>query len=174
MDWFLYDIGLRHEMVKVKRRIFNLNEIIKPWKLWPNATRSFGNIWKEFLPCSYLFRIIFWERFQFRNFDNQIRAEPLFQTVFHLNKAETIFIRESYHHKASKSTTVVNFLFCDWYLHFYIFLYLLFEGITNCLAPDFWTMIFSNKLYLSRFNFANFCRIGEARAKKTFAIVLMF
>ena len=33
MDWFLYDIGLRHEMVKVKSRIFNLNEIIKPWKL---------------------------------------------------------------------------------------------------------------------------------------------
>ena len=94
---------------KVNRCIFIVNETTKPWKMLPNESRSFRNMWKAPFACNYHFLIIVRSRFQFRNFQIQIRVEKFFWNNFRLNRAASISICESYHHSTFESMSVVNF-----------------------------------------------------------------
>ena len=128
-------------LFKVNRCIFIVNEIIKPWKMLPNESTSFRNMWKAPFACNYHFLIIVRSRFQFRNFQIQIRVEKFFWNNFRLDRAASISICESYHHNTSESMSVVNFF---WWL-----------ASTFFNPSFFWRAIMPNKNSLNLFNRAD-------------------
>ena len=109
----------------------------------PNESRSFRNMWKAPFACNYHFLIIVRSRFQFRNFQIQIRVEKFFWNNFRLNRAASISICESYHHSTFESMSVVNFFW--WSAS--TFFNLSFFGERSCQIKTLWT--FSTALITS-------------------------
>ena len=77
----------------------------------------------------------------------------LFPNNFLLDKVESISSRDSYHHKVSGSMSIVNFLFCNFGIS--IFEFLFFVGISNCLVLSFQTVILPNKVFFNILKCAN-------------------
>lgn len=63
---------------------------------------------KGFFQRSYLFSIIFWESFQFKNFEIEIRVNNEVLPNRFLIKAESISIPETFHHQVSESMSIAN------------------------------------------------------------------